>query len=267
MDESSSEIFKLISSAEKGQDITVRDDQYSFNFLIDVVKICRKHGGRFRLVDSGVIERFQVEWLGLSGADIYTSDETGRDIQEIEFINKACQKENSIMAFFFHGEWNSDEDKSFSDMKNLCRDGIYFHVSNREKKREAAQLVQIAHFCRKAGSWLVHYHHGPLEEYLTELARNGAWIHVSDKSLQQEQDISVFLEIIRAAQKADISAVLHYEKGLVFQSIQDIAKAGAYIQFKANYLDYRSSSRTLDNLIRKGDLDFRAYYLNPAVFP
>ena len=43
--------FELHSWASKGEDITVRDDQYGFPWLLDSAKISRKKGRRFRLID------------------------------------------------------------------------------------------------------------------------------------------------------------------------------------------------------------------------
>jgi len=46
--------YKLLSLVEEGRDVTVRDDLYDFLWVLDAVKLCRKKGFRFRLIDSGL---------------------------------------------------------------------------------------------------------------------------------------------------------------------------------------------------------------------
>ncbi|NIM59579.1 MAG: hypothetical protein GTO16_11655, partial [Candidatus Aminicenantes bacterium] len=118
--------YELLSWAGKGTDITVRDDQYEFPWLLDSVKLCRKKGARFRLVDSGKLDRFQLEWLAGAGADLYTSDEARAEAPELEQLNRACQKGGAFVAYFHHGPLDSEEESnsiSFIELKDMGRSG------------------------------------------------------------------------------------------------------------------------------------------------
>ena len=55
--------YQLLDEAEKGNDITVRDDIYDFYWLMDSVKLCRQKGCRFRLIDTGVLDLSHLERL------------------------------------------------------------------------------------------------------------------------------------------------------------------------------------------------------------
>ncbi len=262
--------YELLSWAEKGGDVTVRDDQHEFSCLLDSVKICRQSGCRFRLIDSGKFDRFQLEWLAEAGADLYTSDEARAEASELELVNRACKKGGAIVAYFHHRPLESEEESSsvsFSNLKDMGRSGIYLYLSNRERKREISQLNELAYACRKGGSWLVYYLHGSLKSPLEDLAKNGAWIHISDQSFEALEDPTLVLDKVRSTISAGARLILHVEKGLDFSLLCDVIKTGVYVLFKSSLFDYKSPFRTLERKARKRKLDFRAYYLYPTFLP
>jgi hypothetical protein len=262
--------YELLSRAGKGTDITVRDDQHEFPWLLDSVKLCRKKGARFRLVDSGKLDRSQLEWLAGAGADLYTSDEARAEGSELEHVNNACQKGGAFIAYFHYGPLESEEKPSsvsFFDLKDMGRSGIYFYLSNREIKREISKLNELAHACRKGGSWLVYYLHGPLEDSLEELARNETWIHVTDQIFQEPEDPALVLDKVKTAVSAGAKLILHVEKGLDFSLLRDVIKTQAFVLFKSSLFDYKSAFRALERKARKRKPDFRAYYLYPTFLP
>ncbi len=259
--------YELLSWAGKGVDITVRDDQHEFPWLLDSVKLCRKKGARFRLVDSGKLDRFQLEWLAGAGADLYTSDEARAEASELEQVNRACQKGGAFVAYFHHGPLESEEESSsisFFDLKDMGRSGIYFYLSNREMKREISKLNELAHACRKGGSWLVYYLHGSLENSLEDLARNETWIHVTDQIFQEPEDPALVLDKVRAAVSLGAKLILHVEKGLDLSLLRDVIKTQVFVLFKSSLFDFKSPFRALERKTRKRKPDFRAYYLYPA---
>ena len=262
--------YELLSWAGKGTDITVRDDQHEFPWLLDSVKLCRKKGARFRLIDSGKLDRFQLEWLAGAGADLYTSDEARAEASELEHVNRTCQKGGAFVAYFHYGSLESEEESSsisFLDLKDMGRSGIYFYLSNREMKREVSKLNELAHACRKGGSWLVYYLHGSLENSLEDLARNEAWIHVTDQIFQEPEDPALVLDKLRAAVSAGAKLILHVEKGLDLSLLRDVIKTQAFVLFKSSLFDHKSPFRALERKTRKRKLDFRAYYLYPTFLP
>jgi len=262
--------YELLSLAGKGTDITVRDDQHGFPWLLDSVKLCRKKGARFRLVDSGKLDRSQLEWLAGAGADLYTSDEARAEWSELEHVNSACQKGGAFVAYFHYGPLESEEEQSsvsFFDLKDMGSSGIYFYLSNREIKRDISKLNELAHACRKGGSWLVYYLHGSLENSLEELARNETWIHVTDQIFQEPEDPALVLDKVKTAVSAGAKLILHVEKGLDFSLLRDVIKTQAFVLFKSSLFDYKSAFRALERKARKRKLDFRAYYLYPTFLP
>jgi len=266
--------YELLSWVTRGRDITVRDDQYDFHWLLDIVKFCRKGRCRARLIDSGKLEAFQLEWLGEAGADLYSSDEARPEAAELELINKACKRGGTIVAYFHHGALEEEEEKepglekvTFSALERMGRNGIYLYLSNRERKCDFSYLNELASACRRGGSWLVYYHHGPLESSLEELGRNGAWIHISDESLGESQDITFLIEILKARLSKKANLVLHLVEEWETYQLRDVVKAGAIVLFKSSLRDYKSSLRTLEKEAGRRKLDFKAYYLYPALLP
>ncbi len=262
--------YELLSLADKGENITVRDDQYDFSCLLDSVKLCRRRNGRFRLIDSGKLDIFQLEWLGKAGADIYTSDEARSDVSGLELVNRACKGGNAFASYFFHGPLESEEGSesiSFSELQKIGINGIYLHLTNRENKRELSQLNDLAYACRKGGSWLVYYHHGVLESSFEELGINDAWIHVSDDSLKESEDGTQVLDKVKSLLASGAKLVIHLEKGLDFLLLRDIMKTGAFVLFKSSLYDYKSPFRVLEREARKRTVDFRAYYLYLTFLP
>lgn len=262
--------LELFSSARQGEGLTIRDDLYDFSFLLDAVKVARRRGVRFRLIDTGKLDHFQLEWLAEAGSDLYTSDEARTDSIELELVNKACRKGRAICAYFNHGPLNSEEESgtiSHSDLQTLGRSGIYIHLTNRQNERDSLQLNELAFACQRGGSWLVYYHFGSLEFSLEELARNGAWIHTSDQIFKNAEDKSLVLDNLRSAISAGLRFVLHIEKGLDASLIQDMMSADATVLFKTSLFDYKSPFRALEKKARQRKLDFRAYYLYPNILP
>lgn len=265
---------ELLSWIKRGKDVTIRDDQYDFPWLMDMVKVCRQRRCRFRLIDSGKTDAFELEWLGKAGADLYTSDKARPKAEELELINKACRRGDALVAYFHQGLLGEEEEEesglesiSFFDLDKMGRDGIYFYISNRKIKRSFSQLSELAYACRQGGSWLVYYHFGPLEPAIEELARSGTWIHISDESVKESQDLSLLIEILKASSPKSTHLVLHLEAEWKIHQLRDAAKAGAIILFKSSHLDYRSPLRSLERESRRRKLDFRAYYLYPNFLP
>lgn len=271
--ESQQGAYEILGWASTGEDITIRDEQYEFAWILDSVRRCRKRGYRFRLIDSAKFSCAELEWLAEAGADIYTSEEARPNAFELELLSKACRRGRAFLAYFHQGSLEAEKAKeehqslSFSDLQNLGVSGIYIHMSNREKKRDFSYLDSIAFACRNGESWLVYYHHGPLEASLEELGRNGAWIHVSDKSIQADEDLSLVVEIIKAARSAGANLFLHLEKGLDVPALKEVIRAGAFVLFKFSLFDRQSPFRQLEKMARRKKLDFRTFYLYSNFLP
>lgn len=259
----------IISLAETGRDVTLRDDQLSPSWLIDAVKICRRRGGRFRLVDSGRIDSLHLEWILESGADLYTGDSVQRDVRELGSLVSACRRGGSILAYLQQSviREETDQDPDMSGLINLGGSGAYLHVSNREDPRDFSVLSRLAHSCVQGASRLIYYHHGSLDEEILEIASSGAWVHVSDESIKGGEKELFLRQIVLAARKAGSNVVFTVENSVGLQLLWDLLKAGAHIRFQSARFDYTSPYRPIEQKARSQELDYRAFYLHPHFLP
>ncbi|MGB7296528.1 MAG: hypothetical protein WBC70_13150, partial [Candidatus Aminicenantales bacterium] len=186
----------LPGRAEQGLEITTRDDQDSFASFLDASRTSRRNGGRLRLIDTGRFNVFELEWLAEAGADIYTSDAARPKRAELDLLAKAGARGSAVIAYFHHGELTGDAadvSSSWTFLKEIGRSGIDLHLSSREKPRDFVELAGLAEACRRAGTRVVYYHHGPFEPGLGALARAGGWIHLSAESLD-DKAVTALLE-------------------------------------------------------------------------
>ena len=254
--------------AERGsgrQAIVVRDDRLDFAALLDLAKERRKNRGRLKLVDSGVFDPFQLEWLGEAGADIYTSDLARPNAGEIVRIGRAAKKGNAVVAYVHHGALDSDEkEKSvpFSGLQEMGRSGIDLHLSNKHRQREWEKLEALALACVNGGARLVVYHHGPFAADLEKLARQGAWIHISDESLGSEQDVTALVDCVAAARVGGSNLVFHLEHSITLVWLENIFASGAFVLFKIPPTDYRSPLRPFETASKKRRPDPRSAYID-----
>jgi len=261
--------FAFLASVQKRQDITVRDDLFDFQLLLDAVKLCRRKGIPVRIVDSGSRDVGQLEWLASEGAMVYTSDDAQRDPEGLLGINKASKQGKSFLAYLHNGPLTPETQSAESDWETLMAlgiEGVYVFMSHRENKRDVTQLTSLADDCRRGGSWLVCYHHGDLDSELLELARSGAWIHVRDRCLKEVDEHRLFLDLICTARSAGGNCVLHLERALAYYSLKDILDTGSIVLFKSALIDYRSPLKPLQMRASQMKIDARAYYLYGSFF-
>jgi len=254
----------LLSRAGQGLEITTRDDQDDFAIFLDVARVARRSGGRLRLIDTGKFSPFELEWLAEAGADLYTSDEARPEKAELGLLAKACARGDAVIAYFHHGVLSGDPGTGPTSpgfLEEAGRDGVDIHISSRERARDLAVLAEIAHACGEAGSRLVYYHHGSLEDGLADLARSGGWIHLSDLKLPAGEQKALLTDISAEASASGSGLVIHLEKGLPVETVRDLLEAGAFVLFKTPPADRRSSFRALEQQARKRALDRRAFYL------
>jgi hypothetical protein len=237
--------------------------------LLDAARAAGRNGGRLRLIDTGKFGVFELEWLAEAGADLFTSDEARPDRRELGLLARACARGNSVIAFLQRGALTGNADSSspsWGFLREIGRDGVDVHLSNRERGRNPAEMVETAHVCRKAGSRLVYYHSGPPEPGLVELARAGGWIHLSDLNIPAGGGEAPLADLTAAASASGAGLVIHMERGLALEVVRGLLEAGAFVLFKTPPADRRSSFGALERRARKRAPDRRGYYLFP-VFP
>ena len=256
--------FGLLGRAGQGLEITTRDDQYDFTAFLDAAKVARRSGGRVRLVDSGRFSAFELEWLAEAGADVFTSDEARSNGADLDLLAKACSRGDSAIAFFQRGALTENEAGdaySWNFLRGIGRDGLDVHLSSRERERDLAELAETAYVCKKAGSRLVYYHHGPLAAGLESVARAGGWIHFPDEAFDDAGSENLLGDVIRAASAAGAGVVLHLERAHPVETLRDSLSAGAYLLFGTLPSDRGLPFGALERQARKRPLDRRAYYL------
>lgn len=269
MVEDREKVFDFLDRARRMGDMTVRDDQAEFPVLLDGARVSRRRRRRFRLVDTGKLSLFELEWLGEAGVDLYTSDDVRSNVDEVDWLIKACTRGKAIVAYFHHGQRNRTpaSQAGHSLAAELGRRGAYLHVSGREEGPGWEELAEIASTCLGAGAWLVYYHHGPFEENLGWLVRAGAWLHLSDKSLASARDVGSLIEAVAENPRRKPRVVVHVEQGLAPRQARDLEEAGVFLLFKTAPSDYRSPLYAIEKRANRERLDFRAYYLYPTFLP
>ena len=118
--------YELIDRMAAGRRLVVRDDQNTFEELLDAARASRARNDRFGVLDTGKLGASELEWIAEAGADIFTSDEARPNVLELALIAKACARGGGAVALLVNGTL---EDRH----ADLARDGIILHVSNRER--------------------------------------------------------------------------------------------------------------------------------------
>ena len=259
--------FELLDKAARDPNIMVRDDQYDYHWIMDAAQRCRKNGGRFRLMDTGRFDKIELIWLIGAGLDLYTDDQTRKDFKEAEELVLECQKNDSILAYLQTGAFAKEESESsvFSGLVILARSGAYLYVSSREGKTELAAVSDLAQCCREGSTRLVYYHHGPADPVLEDIGSHGAWIHMTDKSVNKE-NLPLLLNTCQKANQNRGGLIVHLEDEVEYDLVEDLIEADAFVLFLYTQFDYKSPFRELENKARKTKYDFRAYYLQHDFF-
>lgn len=251
---------------DKRLGLTIRDDQQNPAWLLDAARLCRRKGARFRLIDSGVLDRFQLEWLMKEGVDFYSSDEARADFEELENLRLIGRGAGGRMIYFLRGRISPEEGES-DGFLSLGRYGVDYHVSSREQARDIPRLIALSQGCRVRKGRLVYYHHGGLDPALEDLAATGAWIHMADVSLKGESEFSPVFEIVKAGRSAGAGLILHLEKGLEIPFLKALLEARALVLFKLGQFDYRSPLRSIEKAAARRKPPARSFYLYSDFMP
>lgn len=257
--------YHLLAQVSDRGLVTIRDDLYGFPWLLDAVRLCRGRGGRFRLLDSGTLDRSELEWLVESGADLYTSDRVGREVGVLDSLHRIASRSRSVLACLVQSSLQEGIESppySGEELMSLGWSGIDMHISNREGEIDLPRVVAIADSCLQGEGWFVYYHHGGSERRLIDLAERRAWIHILESARQEAEDIELLLELARTSRALGRRIIIHLETGGDLILLEDLMDAGAHIVFHNTLIDFRSPLRVFEQLARKKRLPLRAYYLH-----
>jgi len=248
----------------KAGDLVLRDDQADFFAILDEGRKRRKQGARLRLIDSGHASVLELERLCLSGAEIFTSDGAGRTPDDLTVLNTAAEKSGVLIAHFQHGPLLPDSSGGvlpLGALRQAARRGICLYLSNKTEARRTEDLIVLAEEARLGRRRLGYYHHGEPTPALEELARRGAWIHVSADPKGVDSSTALLRDVAVQAAAAGAGLVIHLEHVVPAPAIEDLWEAGAYLLFRIPPSDYRSAFRILEEKAARRPLDPRAYYL------
>ena len=254
----------------KKNEVLFRDDQIDPLRLTDEIRRLGKCGRKAALLDTGVFGLDELEWLAKEGLRFYTSDEAGRSGSDLLRIGEDIGKAGGRVYYFHHGAWDGDTATgrpSFTDLVNAGRSGIDIHVSNRESGRDPARLCELARACREGRAWLVYYHTGPLSAGIEDLARCGAWIHLTEGCLSGAGDILIVKDAAAAARRRGFNVILHVPAVRDVSWIRDLIEAKVLVLWETPPSDYRSPLRELEAESKKARLKSRMYYLDPTFLP
>ncbi|MBN1939516.1 MAG: hypothetical protein JW843_08015 [Candidatus Aminicenantes bacterium] len=243
--------------------LVLRDDQAEFHAVLDEVRACRRRGVRLRLIDGGTLSVLELERLAAAGADLFTSDKTGRSPDDLFILNKAARKVGGTVAHFHYGSLEESAESAFSmnALRAAVRDGVVLFLSNKAAARRTTDLVVLAEEARSAGSRLGYYHHGPIDPGFQELARRGAWIHVNPSPEEESELAAGLMSLAETAAAAGGGLVVHLDRAFSEAACVDLLESGAYLLFRTPPSDYRSPLRSIEERAARRRLDPRASYL------
>jgi hypothetical protein len=248
-------------------DLVIRDDRAPFPVLRDMAKARRGTAAPLKVIDTGALPVPELEWLGRAGAEIYSSDVAKRSVRELVLVATAAGRGGARIAHFHHGPFADGEDAAllpFDDLLELGRSGVDLYVSDAKGPRDFAALDALAYACEKGGATFAYYHNGPLAPGLEDLARRGAWIHISGRRLGGDEDARLVADCAHAARATGAGLMLHADTALDPQLAADLMEAGVHIVFLTPPSDYRSPLRPLEERARRLPPTPRASYLFSA---
>jgi|GEM_PF-262795 len=300
--------YELLDRARTGKDIVIRDDQFDPEALLDAARLSRSRGIRMGVLDTGRFDVSGLGWLLREGVRLFTSDEARPSARELGLILESALKAGTSVACFRNGplpsapapgESPAEPEKggqdpgpqtgaaaaaaavsaalagssgpdtvSSLDLRLLLSDGLDLHVSNVAHPRDPAVLADLADAAASGKSYLVYYHHGPVDEGLPALAARRAWVHVSDRALRDDEaEIAAAAASARAARAAGSRTIVHIEEGLALDPLSRLFAAGAVVIFHTAPAGYRSLLRSYEARAARQKLPARASYLTTAFLP
>lgn len=264
------QVYELLDRVRTRQDLVIRDDQFEFTALIQAAQYADRRRIPLSVLDTGRFSLNDLESLARAGARILTSDEVRPMADEWEILQKACRAAGTHLAVFWNGPLPAAESSSpvsVRSLEDLLGSGLDLHVSNRTRPRDQGALTALAAAARKAKSFVVVYQAGPLAEGLVELAGQRAWIHFADVSIPDGPAAGLAVGIARAAAGSGSRAVVHIERGLEIDLLEELWAAGAALLFVTPPSDDRSRLRPVERRAARRKIPARAYWLSTAILP
>lgn len=263
-------IYELLDRVRTRLDLVIRDDQFEFTALLEAARYADRRRIPLSVLDTGRFGLNELESLGRSGARVLTSDEARPKPDEWEILNEACRAAGTHLAVFWNGplpDAAGSSPISFRSLEALLGSGLDLHISNRAHPRDPGALAALAAAARKGRSFFVAYHTGPLVEGLVETAGHRAWLHFADVSIPDGAAAGLAVGIARAAAGSGSRAVVHVERGLELDLLEELWAAGAALLFLTPPSDDRSLLRPVERKAARRKVPVRAFWLSTAFLP
>ncbi len=262
--------YELMDRVRARQDLVIRDDQFDLEALRDAVAYARRRGIRLSLLDTGRFGLADIEGLAVGGARVLTSDEARPRSGEWEILLEACRRGGTRLSAFWNGPLPAaGEGPGFSarTLEDLLGGGLDLHLSDRVHGRDAGALAELASVARRGRGYFVLYRIGPPLAALAEAAGRRAWVHFGDRDAADEGWAAPALEIARAASSSGARAVVHVERGLPLDLLEELWDAGAALVFLTPPSDEGSLLRPVERKAARRKLPARAFHLSTAFLP
>jgi len=264
------EIYELLDRVRMRRDLVIRDDQFDFAALLEAARYADRRGIGLSVLDTGRFGLDEVESLALAGSRILTTDDARPRPGEWEILQKACRRAGTHLAVFWNGPLPAPDGStpiSLRALEDLLRRGLDLHVSDRTRPRPPEALAALARAAAEGKAFSVVYHVGPLAAGLAAPAASSAWLHFSDASIEDGASAALAVEISRAASAAGSRAVVHIERGLELELLEELWNAGAVLLFQTPPSDDRSLLRPIERKAARRRLPARAFWLSTAFLP
>jgi len=262
--------YELLDRVRTPRDLTIRDDQFEHAVLLDAAAYARRRRIPMSLVDTGRFSVVELESLARRGVRVCTSDSARPRPEEMEIIVRACRASRSFLAFLLEADWPAGDEAgpwSARALSALVASGMDLHVSNRHRDRDPGVLGDLARQAGPSRGFIVCYHHGPLVAALAEPASLGAWIHLSDRGLADDDAVAVACAIARAASAGHSRAVVTVERPLAPDVLEGLWAAGAVLRFLTPPAESRSALAAIERKAGKRKAPPRAAYLPGVTLP
>jgi hypothetical protein len=262
--------YELMDRVRTRQDLVIRDDQFDHGALLDAVGYARRRRIRVSLLDTGRFGLNEIEALARGGARVLTSDEARPRADEWLVLAEACREGGTHLAAFWTGPLPGPEGEAaipLQTLEDLLGRGMDLHLTDRLHARDGGALAGLAGAAKKGRGYFVFYRIGPPIAELAGLARRRAWVHFTDRDAADEGWAGPAVKVARAAVSAGARAVIHVERGLPLELLEELWDAGAALVFMTPPSDERSLLRPVERKAARRKLPPRAYHLSTAFLP
>lgn len=257
-------LSSLVERLKPGEQIIIRDDQFSLDSFLDLARASRRLKAKFGLLDTGRYSSAEIEILLTEKIRVLTSDVVRPQKLEVESLLDFARKSGSVVSMlmtknFFLANHNSGW--AGQDIIDMIKNGLDVHVSNRSATLDFDLLREAAASARRSRSFFVYYHHGRLTGELSGLASKKAWVHFSDESIKSVDDQDLALATARICVRAGSRAIIYVTKGLPFDFLTALARTGARLNFLSLPSSHLSRQEKLEEKMSSFSVPVRAYYL------